>query len=62
VWPDIAAYFGLNGVGPLPSGQKETGEAWVKSRKDRWESWTKENGLRERVLDNTCWDFMTIVA
>jgi hypothetical protein len=20
VWPDIAAYFGLNGVGPLPSG------------------------------------------
>jgi hypothetical protein len=62
VWPDIAAYFGLNGVRPLPSGQKETGEAWVKSHKDRWESWTKENGLRERVLDNTCWGFMTIVV
>lgn len=61
-WEGIAAYFGLKGVGPLESGQEETGENWVKSQKEKWDAWTKEKGLREKVLDNTCWGFMTVVA
>lgn len=60
-WPGIAAYFGLKGVGPVAKGGL-SGEAWVKTQKAKWDSWTKEKGLRQKVLDNTCWGFMTIVA
>jgi hypothetical protein len=49
-------------VGPLPTGLDEVGENRVKSKKEHWESWTKENGLREKVMDNTSWEFMTIFA
>ncbi|KAF8855381.1 hypothetical protein BDZ45DRAFT_793509 [Acephala macrosclerotiorum] len=62
VWPGIVKYFGLLGVGPLNEGGKLGGEGWVKSQKDRWDPWTKENGLRPKVLNNTCWEFMTIVT
>jgi hypothetical protein len=58
VWPGIAQYFGLKGVGP----EVLKGEEWVGAQKDRWDSWTSENGLRKKVLDNTCWDFMTTVT
>jgi len=34
----------------------------VTAQSEVWGQWTEENGLREKVLDNTCWDFMTIVA
>jgi hypothetical protein len=60
-WPGIAAYFGLKGVGPVAKGGL-SGEEWVKAQKGKWDSWTKEKGLRQKVLDNTCWSFMTIVA
>ncbi|KAG0645390.1 Short chain dehydrogenase sirQ [Hyphodiscus hymeniophilus] len=62
VWEGIAAYFGLKGVGPLESGQANTGESWVNSQRDHWDAWTKEKGLRAKVLDNTCWYFMTVVT
>lgn len=61
IWPGIAAYFGLKGVGPVAKGEL-SGEEWVKAQKPIWESWTKEKGLRPKVLDNTCWEFMTIVT
>jgi hypothetical protein len=60
VWPDIAAYFGLAGVGPVSEGL--SGEKWVMAQRETWGKWIKENGLREKVLDNTCWGFMTIVT
>jgi hypothetical protein len=31
VWPGITAYFGLKGVGPLPTALDEVGENRVKS-------------------------------
>lgn len=58
VGPGIAKYFGLKGIGP----EGLRGEEWVRAQKDRWDSWTSENGLRAKVLDNTCWDFMTTVT
>lgn len=60
VWPGIAAYFGLEGVGPSVDGN--SGERWVKSLETKWDGWTEENGLREKVLNNTCWEFMTVVT
>ncbi len=59
VWPGIVAYFGLKGIGP---SEKLSGEAWVRSQTAKWEEWTKEKGLKPKVLENTCWGFMTIVA
>lgn len=38
------------------------GEYWVRSHREHWESWTKENGLREKMLDNTSWEFTTTVV
>ncbi|KAK4545423.1 hypothetical protein LTR36_002773 [Oleoguttula mirabilis] len=61
VWPGIAAYFGLKGVGPPPNGQL-AGEPWVKSRSPVWEKWTAEKQLKPKVLESTCWGFMTILA
>lgn len=61
VWPGIAAYFGLEGVGPI-EGEGESGEMWVMSNKSDWDRWTRENGLREKVLENACWEFMTVVS
>ncbi|KAK5109709.1 hypothetical protein LTR85_002287 [Meristemomyces frigidus] len=61
VWPGIAAYFGLKGVGPLPEGQL-AGEAWVRSESAEWDKWTREKQLKPNVLDNTCWGFMTVLA
>lgn len=37
VWPGIAEYFGLEGVGPLEEGL--TGEGWVRSQKENWGLW-----------------------
>lgn len=62
VWSDIAAFFGLKGIGPILESEGLSGENWVMAQKEIWGKWTKENGLREKVIDNTCWDFMTIVA
>ncbi|TVY82657.1 Short chain dehydrogenase sirQ [Lachnellula suecica] len=62
VWSDIAAFFGLNGVGPIEQTVGLSGEKWVMAQKEMWGKWTEDNGLRSKVLDNTCWDFMTIVA
>lgn len=63
IWPGLTSYFGLKAAGPLDEGDKGlSGEEWVKSHKDIWDEWMRENGLRAKVLDNTCWDFMTIVA
>jgi hypothetical protein len=60
-WPGIAAYFGLKGVGPAAEGQL-SGYPWVESQKEKWDAWTKENGLRPKVLEQAPWDFMTIVT
>ena len=62
VWPGIAAYFGLKWTGPIQESEGLSGEKWMRAQNEIWGKWTKENGLREGVLDNTCWDFMTIVA
>ncbi|EHK44809.1 hypothetical protein TRIATDRAFT_299659 [Trichoderma atroviride IMI 206040] len=60
-WPGIAAYFGLKGVGPAAKGQL-SGYPWVESQKEKWDTWTKENGLRSDVLEKAPWDFMTVVT
>ncbi|GFP55947.1 short chain dehydrogenase sirQ [Trichoderma asperellum] len=60
-WPGIAAYFGLKGVGPVAEGEL-SGYKWVESQKEKWDTWTEENGLRPKVLEQTGWDFMTIVT
>lgn len=62
VWPGIAADFGLKGAGPMLESEGLSGEKWVRAQSGIWGEWTRENGLRERVLDNTCWGFMSIVA
>ncbi|KAN0096263.1 hypothetical protein V8E51_015068 [Hyaloscypha variabilis] len=61
VWPGIAAYFGLEGVGPV-EGEEVSCEKWVLGKKGEWDEWTRKNWLREKVLQKTCWDFMTVVA
>jgi hypothetical protein len=61
VWPGIAAYFGLEGVGPPEAGQL-AGEAWVKSKSAEWEAWMRGKQPKDEVLDNTCWGFMTTLA
>ena len=61
VWPGLAAYFGLVGVGPTAEGEL-SGEAWVRSHEDEWKTWETRYGLREGVVEKTCWGFMTIVA
>ncbi|KAE9371307.1 hypothetical protein N431DRAFT_545584 [Stipitochalara longipes BDJ] len=61
VWPGIAAYFGLEGVGPVER-EGRSGEKWVMEKRGEWDEWTRKNGLREKVLEKTCWDFMTVVA
>lgn len=66
IWGGIASYFGLVGIGPLEESGKGkgqlSGEAWVSSHRDKWEAWEVENGLRPKVLEKTCWGFMSIVA
>jgi len=61
-WPGIAQWFGL--VGGEPREDVLSGEAWVKSTpiKSQWDAWTSSHHLRPKVLDNTCWEFMSIVA
>ncbi|KAL6907298.1 hypothetical protein GGI43DRAFT_431350 [Trichoderma evansii] len=59
-WPRIAAYFGLKGVGPAAKGEL-SGQQWVESQKEKWDTWEKEKGLKPKVLENTVWDFMTTV-
>jgi RNA-binding protein YhbY len=54
----IAEYFGLKGVGH----EGLRGEEWVRAHEDKWVAWTGENGLREKVLDNTCWHLLTTVT
>ena len=61
VWPGIEAYFGLEGVGPV-EGEEVSCEKWVLGKKGEWDEWTRKNWLREKVLQKTCWDFMTVVA
>ncbi len=61
VWPGIAAYFGLEGVGPV-EGDGVSCEKWVLVKKGEWDEWTRKNALREKILEKTCWDFMTVVA
>jgi hypothetical protein len=34
VWTDIAAYFGLKGIGPVSEGL--SGEKWVMAQKEIW--------------------------
>jgi hypothetical protein len=61
VWPGIAIYFGLEGVGPPLAGQL-AGEPWVKSKSAEWERWMHEEHLKDKVLNNTCWGFMTTLT
>jgi len=60
VWPGITSYFGLEAAGPVEGGM--SGEEWVMSKKMVWDSWTRDKGLREKVLDRTCWGFMSVVT
>ncbi|PVH73631.1 hypothetical protein DL98DRAFT_519818 [Cadophora sp. DSE1049] len=64
VWPGIAAYFGLEGIGPVEDGDMKgfSGEGWVRGQKAEWEAWTRESGLRAGVIENTCWSFITVVT
>jgi hypothetical protein len=62
VWPSIYDYFELKAVAPVQGKEVLNGEAWARSRSLEWDSWTAENKLKPKVLDNTCWDFMTVVA
>jgi hypothetical protein len=61
VWPGIVGYFGLEGVGPVED-EGRSGEMWVRGKKAAWDEWERENALREKVLDRTCWEFMTVVT
>ncbi|KAK5685398.1 hypothetical protein LTS10_003476 [Elasticomyces elasticus] len=61
LWPGITSYFGLRGVEPSPDGRL-AGEPWVRSKSAKWEQWMQENKVKDKVLDRTCWGFMTTLA
>jgi hypothetical protein len=54
IWPGICGYFGLKAVPPVQGKEVLNGEAWARSRSLEWDSWTAENKLKPKVLDNTC--------
>lgn len=60
VWPGIVGCFEVEATGPIEG--EVVGEEWARSHKAEWSDWEKENGLREGVLEKTCWGFMTIVT
>lgn len=60
VWPGITEYFGLEAAGPVE--EELSGEKWVMSKTDVWDAWIRENKLREKVLNHTCWGFMSVVT
>ncbi len=60
IWPGIMKYLDLS-VWVLWSRGK-TGRKWVRGKKGEWEKWTREKGLRSKVLENTSWDFMTAIT
>jgi hypothetical protein len=62
IWPGICEYFGLKAIVPEQGKEELVGEAWARTKASKWESWTTENKLKPKVLENTCWDFMTVVA
>lgn len=59
VWPELCAYFGLNGVGPrekATNNNKLVGLEWVLARKEEWGTWVKGNGLKEGFVETASWD------
>jgi hypothetical protein len=61
VWPGICNYFGLKATGPSENGTP-TGESWVKLHEDKWSSWEQENRIKQNILRETAWVFLTQVA
>ena len=58
VWPGICEYFGLVGKGPDPSQASPDGGEWVKKHQCQWDDLVKKNGLKEKTVQRSSWDFM----
>ena len=58
VWPQICAYFGLQGVAPEPSGAPFNAQEWMEAHKGSWAEWTARYGLKQGALEGTSWKFM----
>ncbi|KAH7018768.1 hypothetical protein EDB80DRAFT_699362 [Ilyonectria destructans] len=58
-WPIVCAYFGLTGVGPPAKiGGQAQGKEWLMAHKHSWSTWTKENGLGAKSLDDAWSDVL----
>ncbi|KAH6981575.1 hypothetical protein BKA56DRAFT_484856 [Ilyonectria sp. MPI-CAGE-AT-0026] len=58
-WPIVCGYFGLTGVGPSAKvGGQAQGKEWLMAHKDSWSTWTKENGLGAKSLDDAWSDVL----
>jgi hypothetical protein len=59
VWPELCAYFGLQGVGPRDAAtdkDKLVGLEWILARKEKWGIWVEENGLNDGFIETASWD------
>lgn len=61
-WPGICDYFGLKGAGPVEDPGLLQGEKWVKEQKPRWARWEKDNKLKEGTIEQSPWEFFTIIV
>jgi hypothetical protein len=61
LWPQLCAYFGLEGTGPDDAPDlPPTGTAWIRSHYSRWTEWESEHNLKPGILETTSWEFMEI--
>ncbi|KAK3115278.1 hypothetical protein LTR53_005549 [Teratosphaeriaceae sp. CCFEE 6253] len=57
VWPEVCAYFGLRGAGPV-DGEPFSAKSWMEGHQGEWSSWVSTNGLKGGALEGTSWKFM----
>lgn len=65
LWPRLAGYFGLLGVGPGSTGcEGEEGfvKRWVEERRGLWASLQERGRLRDGVLEGTSFEFVDDVV
>ena len=61
-WPGICSYFGLNGVGPVDDPSFPQGEQWVMMERPNWAKWEEDHGLKTGIIEQTPWEFFTIIV
>ncbi|KAK6443622.1 hypothetical protein LTR95_000449 [Oleoguttula sp. CCFEE 5521] len=57
LWPRLAAYFGLKGMGPNASPKSKAFESYLLEHRTRWPDFVRKHGLREGALEATGWKF-----